>query len=117
MKAHGGVDVEIQVFSTSALVGGEWSASNFKSFLKVVFFEGFAVCADLHGHLHVLILLWLTGNCCVSFKPHISCSPVCRRTVLHVSILSAVYNEFNITSKLPFYMVTSLHALPYNVIT
>jgi hypothetical protein len=27
MKAYGGVDVQIHVFSTSALVGGEWSAS------------------------------------------------------------------------------------------
>jgi hypothetical protein len=27
MKAYGGVDVEIQIFLTSALVGGEWSAS------------------------------------------------------------------------------------------
>jgi hypothetical protein len=27
MKAYGGVDVEIQVFLTSALVGGNWSAS------------------------------------------------------------------------------------------
>jgi hypothetical protein len=27
MKAYGGVDVEIHVFMTSALVGGEWSAS------------------------------------------------------------------------------------------
>jgi hypothetical protein len=27
MKAYGGVDVYIQVFLTSALVGGEWSAS------------------------------------------------------------------------------------------
>jgi hypothetical protein len=29
MKAYGGVDVYIQVFLTSALVGGEWSASRF----------------------------------------------------------------------------------------
>jgi hypothetical protein len=27
MKAYGGVDVYIQIFLTSALVGGEWSAS------------------------------------------------------------------------------------------
>jgi hypothetical protein len=27
MKAYGGVDVQIHVFLTSALVGGEWSAS------------------------------------------------------------------------------------------
>jgi hypothetical protein len=27
MKAYGGVDVEIHIFLTSALVGGEWSAS------------------------------------------------------------------------------------------
>jgi hypothetical protein len=27
MKAFGGVDVEIHIFLTSALVGGEWSAS------------------------------------------------------------------------------------------
>jgi hypothetical protein len=27
MKIYGGVDVQIQVFLTSALVGGEWSAS------------------------------------------------------------------------------------------
>jgi hypothetical protein len=27
MKAYGGVDVQIQIFLTSALVGGEWSAS------------------------------------------------------------------------------------------
>jgi hypothetical protein len=27
MKAYGGVDVKIQVFLTSALVGGKWSAS------------------------------------------------------------------------------------------
>jgi hypothetical protein len=28
MKAYGGVDVQIQIFLTSALVGGEWSASH-----------------------------------------------------------------------------------------
>jgi hypothetical protein len=28
MKAYGGVDVEIHIFLTSALVGGEWSASH-----------------------------------------------------------------------------------------
>jgi hypothetical protein len=27
MEAYGGVDVQIHVFLTSALVGGEWSAS------------------------------------------------------------------------------------------
>jgi hypothetical protein len=27
MKAYGGVDVEIHIFLTSALAGGEWSAS------------------------------------------------------------------------------------------
>jgi hypothetical protein len=27
MKAYGGVDVQIQIFLTSALVGGEWSTS------------------------------------------------------------------------------------------
>jgi hypothetical protein len=27
MKAYGGVDIQIHVFLTSALVGGEWSAS------------------------------------------------------------------------------------------
>jgi hypothetical protein len=27
MKAYGGLDVEIRIFLTSALVGGEWSAS------------------------------------------------------------------------------------------
>jgi hypothetical protein len=27
MKSYGGVDVQIHVFLTSALVGGEWSAS------------------------------------------------------------------------------------------
>jgi hypothetical protein len=27
MKGYGGVDVEIQVFMKTALVGGEWSAS------------------------------------------------------------------------------------------
>jgi hypothetical protein len=27
MKAYGGVDVQIHIFLTSALVGGEWSAS------------------------------------------------------------------------------------------
>jgi hypothetical protein len=27
MKTYGGVDVQTHVFSTSALVGGEWSAS------------------------------------------------------------------------------------------
>jgi hypothetical protein len=27
MKAYGGVDVEIHIFLTSALVGGEWSTS------------------------------------------------------------------------------------------
>jgi hypothetical protein len=27
MKAYGGVDVHIHIFLTSALVGGEWSAS------------------------------------------------------------------------------------------
>jgi hypothetical protein len=28
MKTYGGVDVQIHVFLTSALVGGEWSASH-----------------------------------------------------------------------------------------
>jgi hypothetical protein len=28
MKKYGGMDVEIQIFLTSALVGGEWSASH-----------------------------------------------------------------------------------------
>jgi hypothetical protein len=28
MKAHGGVDVWMHIFLTSALVGGEWSASS-----------------------------------------------------------------------------------------
>jgi hypothetical protein len=28
MKAYGAVDVKIHIFLTSALVGGEWSASN-----------------------------------------------------------------------------------------
>jgi hypothetical protein len=28
MKAYGGVDVEIHIFSTSGLAGGEWSASH-----------------------------------------------------------------------------------------
>jgi hypothetical protein len=28
MKAYGGVDVYIHIFLTSALVGGEWSASS-----------------------------------------------------------------------------------------
>jgi hypothetical protein len=32
MKAYEGVDVKIRVFLTSALVGGEWSASCFGSF-------------------------------------------------------------------------------------
>jgi hypothetical protein len=27
MKAYGGVDVQMHIFLTSALVGGEWSAS------------------------------------------------------------------------------------------
>jgi hypothetical protein len=27
MKAYGGVDVQIHIFLTSALVGGEWSTS------------------------------------------------------------------------------------------
>jgi hypothetical protein len=27
MKTYGGVDVQIHIFLTSALVGGEWSAS------------------------------------------------------------------------------------------
>jgi hypothetical protein len=27
MKAYGGVDIEINIFFTSALAGGEWSAS------------------------------------------------------------------------------------------
>jgi hypothetical protein len=28
MKAYGGVDVQIHIFLTSALVGGEWSTSH-----------------------------------------------------------------------------------------
>jgi hypothetical protein len=32
MKAYGGVDVEAHVFLTSALVGGEWSASRLGRF-------------------------------------------------------------------------------------
>jgi hypothetical protein len=28
MKAYGGVDVQMHIFLTSALVGGEWSASH-----------------------------------------------------------------------------------------
>jgi hypothetical protein len=32
MKVYGGVDVQIHVFLTSALVGGEWSASRFGRF-------------------------------------------------------------------------------------
>jgi hypothetical protein len=28
MKTYGGVDVQIQVYLTSAIVGGEWSASH-----------------------------------------------------------------------------------------
>jgi hypothetical protein len=28
MKTYGGVDVQIHIFLTSALVGGEWSASH-----------------------------------------------------------------------------------------
>jgi hypothetical protein len=28
MKAYGGVDVEVHIFLTSALVGGEWTASH-----------------------------------------------------------------------------------------
>jgi hypothetical protein len=28
MKAYGGVDVQIHIFLTSALAGGEWSASH-----------------------------------------------------------------------------------------
>jgi hypothetical protein len=27
MKAYGGIDVQIHIFLTSALIGGEWSAS------------------------------------------------------------------------------------------
>jgi hypothetical protein len=32
MKTYGGVDVQIHVFLTSALVGGEWSATCFGRF-------------------------------------------------------------------------------------
>jgi hypothetical protein len=32
MKTYGGVDVKIHIFLTSALVGGEWSASRFGRF-------------------------------------------------------------------------------------
>jgi hypothetical protein len=32
MKVHGEVDIDIHVFLTSALVGGEWSASSFGPF-------------------------------------------------------------------------------------
>jgi hypothetical protein len=31
MKAYGGVDVQIQIFWTSALAGGEWLASGLES--------------------------------------------------------------------------------------
>jgi hypothetical protein len=37
MKVYGGVDVWIQIFLTSALVGGEWSASRPYSFNPVPF--------------------------------------------------------------------------------
>jgi hypothetical protein len=32
MKTYRGVDVQIRIFLTSALVGGEWSASRFSRF-------------------------------------------------------------------------------------
>jgi hypothetical protein len=32
MKANGGVDVKLRIFLTSALVGGEWSASRLGRF-------------------------------------------------------------------------------------
>jgi hypothetical protein len=32
MKAYGGLDVQIHVFLTSALAGGEWSASRLSCF-------------------------------------------------------------------------------------
>jgi hypothetical protein len=35
MKMYGGVDVEIHIFLTSALVGGEWSASRPARFTPV----------------------------------------------------------------------------------
>jgi hypothetical protein len=34
MKAYGGVVVEIHIFFTSALVGGEWSASHPGRFIQ-----------------------------------------------------------------------------------
>jgi hypothetical protein len=36
MKAYGGVDVQIHVFLSSALGGGEWSASLSDRFISVI---------------------------------------------------------------------------------
>jgi hypothetical protein len=35
MKTYGGVDVQIHIFLTLALVGGEWSASHLSQFTPV----------------------------------------------------------------------------------
>jgi hypothetical protein len=34
MKAYGGVDVQIHIFLTSALIGGEWAASHSGRFIS-----------------------------------------------------------------------------------
>jgi hypothetical protein len=57
MKANGGVDVKIHIFLTSALVGGEWSASRPGRFqnagqnygIKIAnrYFENVAKCKHL----------------------------------------------------------------------